>query len=305
MPEKHSSTEIQCNERPALVVISAVRNEENLLPRTIDSMVTQTVKPRRWIIVDDGSTDSTAEIAEAAAQKYEWIRVVQRDNRGFRKLGGGVIDAFNAGLETVDIEYDFIAKMDADLSFGLRYIERILEEFARDPRLGSASGKVYRPEGSGFVEEFMIDEMVAGQWKMYRRECFEEIGGLVAEVMWDGIDFHKARQAGWTTRSFDIPEIRIIHHRLMGSSDRNVLRGRLRWGYGQWFMGTHPLYIAASAGLRMLEKPYVIGGVLILIGYLTAAIRRDPRYPDLQFRQELKQWQLGRLRHLVAAGQVR
>lgn len=293
------------NGTPKIVVISPVRNEERLLPGTIESMVQQTVTPAEWIIVDDGSTDNTAEIVEKAAAEHSWIRLVRRTDRGFRKLGGGVIDTFNDGLATTEVDWDFVGKLDADLTFGPDYLARILEEFEANPKLGSASGKVYRPEGNGVVEEFMIDEMVAGQWKLYKRECFDGIGGLVAEVMWDGIDFHKARQAGWDTRSFPIPELAIIHHRLMGSSDKNVLRGRMRWGFGQWFMGTHPLYMLASAALRMTEKPYIIGGILIFAGYLKAALQGQPRYGDLAFRADLQKWQLGRLKQLIVAGQVR
>jgi hypothetical protein len=151
----------------------------------------------------------------------------------------------------------------------------------------------------------MIDEMVAGQFKLYRRECFEAIGGFVPEVMWDGIDFHTARQRGWRTRSFDDPQLRLLHLRLMGSSDRSVLRGRLRWGRGQWFMGSHPLYALASAALRTREKPYAVGGLLIAAGYLGAMLRRAPRYADQVFRQELQRWQLARLRRLLLQGQVR
>ena len=296
-------------ERPGagrrLVIVSPVRNEEKLLPGTIASVVAQTQRPSLWIIVDDGSTDSTAEIVRAAAAEHDWIRLYQRADRGVRKLGGGVVDAFNDGLEQVDVDYDYVAKMDADLTFGPRYIERLMEHFEADPQLGSASGKVFRPEGDGEVEEFMIDEMVAGQWKLYRRECFEGIGGLVAEVMWDGIDFHKARRAGWRTRSIMEEELKIAHHRLMGSSHKSIYTGRLRWGRGQWFMGSHPLYVLASSGLRMKEKPYLVGGFLIFCGFVQAWLQGNPRYGDREFRRDLQRWQLGRLKALVFRGQVR
>ena len=288
-----------------VVVVSPVRNEEDLLPGAIASMASQTLQPALWVIVDDGSSDRTAEIAERAAATYDWIRVIRRSDRGARKLGGGVIDAFYAGLETVDIEFDFIGKMDADLTFSSDYLRRIVERFAIDPALGAASGKVFRPEKDHEVEEFMIDEMVAGQWKLYRRECFEAIGGLVREVMWDGIDFHRARQVGYVTRSFAEPTLRIRHHRLMGSSDRGILRGRRRWGKGQWFMGTHPLYMIASAALRATEKPYVVGGFMMLVGYFGAMLRGDRRYGDQSFRRELRAWQMRRLRRLVLKGEVR
>jgi len=288
-----------------VVVISPVRDEERLLPGAIASLAAQTTRPVLWLIVDDGSKDGTAAIAAEAAREHAWIRVVQRSDRGRRELGGGVVRAFDDGLAAVDVPHDYIAKMDADLTFGPRYLEGLLERFEADPRLGSASGKVFRPEPHGDVEEFMIDEMVAGQWKLYRRSCFDAIGGLVPALMWDGIDFHRSRQAGFRTRSFADPALRIRHHRLMGSSDRGIVRGRLRWGRGQWFMGSHPLYVLASAAFRMLEKPYVVGGALIAAGYAQAMLGREERYGDAGFREELHRWQLRRLGRLVVAGEVR
>jgi poly-beta-1,6-N-acetyl-D-glucosamine synthase len=288
-----------------LAVVTPARNEERFLPSLIKAMVAQKVRPAVWVIVDDGSEDTTAEIAEAASAEHPWIQLVRRSDRGSRKLGGGVVAAFEEGLRAVDLEYDFVGKLDADVTFGPLYLQRLFEVYEQDARLGSASGKVYRPEGEGLVEEFMIDDMVAGQWKTWRRECFSDIGGLVCAVMWDGIDFHRARMFGWRTRSIMQPDLAIHHHRLMGSSDRNVLKGRLRWGAGQWFMGSHPLYVFASSVLRMRERPYVIGGVLITVGYLRAALRREPRYECSDFRRSLRSWQKNRLWRLLSRGEVR
>jgi len=285
-----------------LAIVSPCRDEERTLERTIACMQAQTRPPARWVVVDDGSRDSTPEILARAAREIPWLRVVRRADRGFRKLGGGVIDAFYEGLGSVDVDYDFVAKMDVDLEFSPRYLERLFEEFDRDPSLAAASGKVYRLEGNRLVEEFMIDEMVAGQFKLYRRDAFERIGGFVREIMWDGIDFHRARIAGYRTASIEDPELRILHLRLMGSSDRNVLRGRLRWGRGQWFMGSSLPYVVASGLFRMREKPYGIGGLLIIAGYLRAALARDARYGDPEFRRELRRWQHGRLLGLLAGG---
>jgi cellulose synthase/poly-beta-1,6-N-acetylglucosamine synthase-like glycosyltransferase len=280
---------------PRVVIVSPCRDEARTLERTVACMEAQTRPPTRWIVVDDGSTDATPKILADAQKRIPWLRVVKRADRGFRKVGGGVIDAFYDGLASVDVDYDFVAKMDVDLEFSPRYLEHILAHFARDPKLAAASGKVFRPEGEGLVEEFMIDEMVAGQFKLYRRDAFERIGGFVREVMWDGIDFHRARMEGYRTASLPDSELRIIHLRLMGSSDRSVYRGRLRWGKGQWFMGSSLPYVAASGVFRMREKPYVIGGLLIVAGYLSAALRREPRYGDPTFRTELRRWQWARL----------
>jgi len=139
------------------------------------------------------------------------------------------------------------------------------------------------------------DEFSLGACKCYRVACFREIGGFVAQTMWDGIDCHRCRMKGWTARSFHDPQLRLYELRPMGSSDRSVLRGRWRWGQGQHFMGTHPLYALAIAGYRVSERPWIIGGLLILAGYLTGYVRRCPRYEDLDFRRHLRNWQLARL----------
>ena len=290
---------------PRLVIISPIRDEERTIHQTIACMEQQTVKPVLWVMVDDGSSDRTPEILRETAARLPWVKVVTRNNRGFRKVGGGVIDTFYAGLDAVDVDYDFVAKMDVDLEFGPTYLETIFQYFAEDPQLAAASGKVYRPEGDGEVEEFMIDEMVAGQFKLYRREAFERIGGFVREVMWDGIDFHKCRQAGLRTRSIDDPALRLRHLRLMGSSDRSVYVGRMRHGRGQWFMGTSLPYMVATGLFRMHEKPYVLGGACMVIGYLQAALERQPRFSETRFRRELRRWQRQRLVGLVTGKGVR
>lgn len=285
---------------PRVLLVSPCRDEERTLERTIACVRAQTVPPAEWVVVDDGSRDRTPEILARTAAELPWLTVVRREDRGFRRLGGGVIDAFYDGLAAARPGYEFLAKMDVDLEFSPRYLERLLGEFARDPKLAAASGKVFRPEGDRLVEEHIIDEMVAGQFKLYRREAFEQIGGFVREVMWDGIDFHRARMEGWTTRSFPDPELRLLHLRLMGSSHRSVYEGRLRWGRGQWFMGSWFPYVLASGVFRMREKPYGIGGLLIVAGYLQAALQRAPRYGDPAFRADLRRWQARRLRALAS-----
>ena len=280
-----------------LVIVSPVRDEAKLIAKTIDSIVAQTVRPMEWVIVDDGSKDNTAAIVREYMAKHDFIRLVTITDRGFRKLGGGVVAAFKFGLTQIaSPSFQYIAKLDGDMSFGPRYLETMFKAFESDPKLAAVSGKVYRPEGGGFVEEWTIDEHVAGQFKLYRWEAYQDIGGFVEEVLWDGIDVHTARMKGWHTMSFDDPEARLIHHRLMGSSDKNVYRGRLRLGRGIYFMGYHPLYALASSIFRMGEKPFLIGGLLIFVGYVKAAIQRVPRYDNPEFRAYLQNWQLSKLK---------
>jgi poly-beta-1,6-N-acetyl-D-glucosamine synthase len=281
---------------PRYVVISPVRDEAAYLQRTIDALVAQTVRPAMWVIVDDGSRDATPDIAAAAAALHDWIRVVRRPDRGVRKVGGGVIEAFYDGLTQVDLSsMDFICKFDGDLEFAPQYFERLFAHFAANPRLGTASGKCWLVTDDGLELERTNDEFSLGAAKTWRRACFEQIGGLVREVMWDGIDCHRCRQFGWQAASFHDEVLRIFHLRRMGSSFRSIYRGRLRWGYGQYFMGTHPLYALAIAAYRTLERPWLVGGLLIFAGYANAWWRRAPRYADEAFRRHLRAWQLRKL----------
>jgi len=279
------------------VVISPVRDEVEFLPRVIKSMESQTIQPLEWVVVDDGSTDGTTEMLLEAAARLSWMNVVVKPDRGERSVGPGVVEAFYYGYDRMKSqEYDFIAKMDGDIEFDPTYVETLISYFEKDPYLGSASGKIFLPVGDKLVEERTSDEMTIGAFNFYRRKAFEDIGGFVREVMWDGIAYHRARIAGWRTRSIADPRLSFIHKRLMGSSHKSILHGRVRWGRGQYFMGTHPLYIMAITAYRMLEKPFFIGGMGILTGYLTSALKRMKRYGDDAFRKSLHAWQMERLK---------
>jgi glycosyltransferase involved in cell wall biosynthesis len=280
------------------VIIMPSRNEEQFIGNTLDCLVRQTALPTEVVIVSDGSTDRTGDIGEEYGAQHPWIHVVNRPDRGTRVVGGGVIEAFYAGYEALrTTEYDYICKLDADLTLPDNYFEWVMGKMEADPRLGSASAKVFNPSlgGGKLFEEGIIDEQVSGAAKFYRKAAFEDIGGFVQEVMWDGIDFHTCRMKGWTTRSFRDDEVFILHHRLMGSSYRSIYHGRLRWGRGQWFMGTHPFYIIASGVFRMRERPFIIGGLLIIVGFFSAMLKGSPRYAKGDFRKHLHSWQLGRL----------
>ena len=283
---------------PRILIISPSKDEANFIGRTIASMAAQTLKPARWIIVDDGSTDRTGAIADEAAAAYPWIQVLHRPPGTQRRVGPGVIEAFYAGLNQANLaDYDFVCKLDADLEFPPHYFAELIRRFEANPRLGTASGKAYIPVGDQWVLERTSDDFSHGVAKLFRRECFEDIGGFVREVMWDGIDCHRCRMKGWQAVSYPDPELAIKHLRQMGSSFKSVYHGRLRWGRGQYFMGTHPLYILGISGYRMLERPWITGGLCILGGYLDSWIHRRPQYGDPEFRKHLHKWQLRELRH--------
>ena len=282
------------------VLITPCRDEADTAHRTLESVVNQSVPPALWIIVDDGSTDGTPQILEQYAKRYPFIEVQRREDRGRRSVGPGVVDAFYAGLQHVNLErFDYICKLDLDLDLPERYFETLMHRMAVDPQLGTCSGKPYcagrsntekRVDGE-LVPEPCGDEMSVGMSKFYSVECFRAIGGFVREVMWDGIDCHRCRMLGWSARSWDEPTLRFIHLRPMGSSYRGVLTGRMRHGYGQYYMGTGWAYITASAVYRMLKQPRMIGGLGIWWGYAQAWLRGRPRYPDRAFRRFLRRYQ--------------
>lgn len=276
------------------VLITPCRDEATYARRSLDSVVAQTVPPALWVIVDDGSKDETPAILAEYAAKVPWIRVVRREDRGKRAVGPGVIDAFYAGLDTVKLEeFSFLCKFDLDLDIPPRYFEILLDRMAKEPRLGTCSGKPYfpDPQTGALVSEKCGDEMSVGMTKFYRTTCFQDIGGFVREVMWDGIDCHRCRMQQWIACSWDEPEIRFIHLRPMGSSQQSIWVGRMRHGFGQYFMGTGLLYMTASSIFRMAHPPFVLGGLAMWWGYVRSALQGKPRYGDAAFRTFLRRYQ--------------
>jgi biofilm PGA synthesis N-glycosyltransferase PgaC len=284
------------------VIISPVRDEAAFARRTLDSVTSQTVPPALWIIVDDGSTDGTGAILAEYAARFPYIRVQARRDRGARAVGPGVIEAFYAGLDTVeDIDrFTYICKLDLDLDLPAQYFQTLIEKMEAEPRLGTCSGKAYFPgptntvkDWSGeLISENCGDEMSLGMTKFYRRECFEQIGGFVREVMWDGIDCHRCRMLGWIACSWNEPALRFIHLRPMGSSQQSIISGRRRHGFGQYFMGTSLLYMTVSALFRATKAPHVAGGAAMWWGYMESLFRRKKRFADLEFRRFLRRYQL-------------
>ena len=288
------------------VLVTPCRDEAIYARRTLDAVLRQTEPPALWVIVDDGSKDETPAILAEYAARVPYIRLVRRPDRGDRKLGGGVIDAFYAGYDTLDPQaFDYVCKLDLDLDLPPGYFAGLMDRMEQEPRIGTASGKPYfLPPGakddsvrfplvdtSGLVSERTGDENSAGMTKFYRTACFRQIGGFVREVMWDGIDGHRCRQLGWIAVSWDVPELRFVHLRAMGTSHKNWLTGRARHGFGQYFMGTTPTYMLASALYRMTRPPLVVGGLAMAQGYFKSMLQGRPRYEDAAFRRFLREYQ--------------
>lgn len=268
--------------------------------RTLESVVAQTITPSLWVIVDDGSTDNTPNILAEYAAQHPFIKVVTRQDRGHRSVGPGVIEAFYEGYNAADIsQFDFLCKLDLDLDLPPRYFEILMKRMEESPRIGCCSGKPYffDEETGTLISEKCGDENAIGASKFYRRECFQQIGGFVRQVMWDGIDGHRCRMLGWIACSWDELELRFLHLRPMGSSQKGIITGRVRHGYGQYYMGTGLVYMVLSALYRMTRPPPVIGGMAMLWGYLGSLVSRQERLADPAFRSFLRKYQWACLIH--------
>jgi len=265
------------------VLITPARNEAALIVLTLQSMTAQTVKPLKWVIVSDGSTDGTDEIVKRYAASNDWIELLRMPERKERNFAGKV-RAFNAGHARVkDLDYDFIGSMDADLSFEADYFEFLLGKFEGQPSLGLV-GTPFKENNVGYDYRYVSIEHVSGACQLFRRECFEAVGGYTP-VRGGGIDLIAvltARMKGWQTRTF--PEKVLTHHRAQGSAKYNSVMIRFKDGEKDYVLGGHPLWEIFRWVYQMSRPPFVIGGCALLAGYVSSFVRRKPKSvsPELQ-----------------------
>jgi len=252
---------------PAYVVISPVKDEEKFIEATLQSMVAQTVKPVRWIVVDDGSGDRTPDMVEAYTRQHAWITLVRLPRRKERGAGSPVVRAFHAGWEMVEQgTFDFVVKMDCDLRLPATYFEQLLEKFHNDPGLGITSGAYVEETENGWRRVAMPEYHAAGATKVIRARCFEEIGGFVASRGWDTVDEIRARTRGWRTCHF--PELTFEHLKPEGSSRGALYTSRLH-GEVYYLTGGPAAFFLFKALHRMVfGRPPLVAGMMLLAGYL-------------------------------------
>ncbi len=259
------------------VLITPARNEERFIEKTIQSVVGQTVLPSKWVIVNDGSTDATARIVGQYLAQYDWMELVDLPIHRDRSFAAKV-HAFNAGFDRVkNLEYEVIGNLDSDLSFEADYCEFLLTKFEEDANLGVA-GTIFREEGySSATDSFEGQNHVAGGCQLFRRRCFEEMGGYIANRA-GGIDWiavTTARMMGWTTRSFR--EKSFFHYRSLGTAERSLLASTFSYGEKDFYLGGHPLWELFRVAYRATKRPYLLGGIALYSGYLSAFLRQTKR----------------------------
>jgi len=289
---------------PTYVLITPARNEAEFIELTIKSVVEQTVRPAKWVIVSDGSTDGTDEIVKNYAAHHQWIELVRMPERRERHFAAKV-NAFNAGYASAKgLDYQVICSMDGDISFEEDYFSFLLQKLAEDPTLGLVGTPFKENSGEAYDFRFVSTEHVSGACQVFRRECFEQIGGYVP-VKGGGIDLIAvitARMKGWKTRTFT--EKMCQHHRKMGTAQHSELRAWFRLGTKDYALGCHPLWESFRTLYQMTKKPFVLGGLLLLAGYVSAGVRRAERPVSRELVAFRRREQMQRLRKFLTSNRI-
>lgn len=262
---------------PDYVVVTPARNEARSIELTIQSVLAQTVRPVKWVIVSDGSTDGTDDIVKKHAVQHEWIELLRMPEREERHFAGKVY-AFNAGLDRVkELPYEVIASLDADISFDEGYFAFLLEKLVADPALGLVGTPFQEISNETYDYRFVNIEHVSGACQVFRRECFEAIGGYVPVKggAIDNIAVISARMKGWKTRTFT--DKVCVHHREMGTAQRSAWKARFKFGAKDYAIGNHPLWELFRTVYQMTKKPLFFGGAALGAGYVWAFLRGAKR----------------------------
>jgi glycosyltransferase involved in cell wall biosynthesis len=282
------------------VLVTPARNEAAFIEATIRSVINQTKLPKRWIIVSDGSIDGTDEIVRRYAIEHSWIELLRMPERKERSFGGKVLCFEAAYTRLKDTTFDIIANLDADITFSPGYIAFLVDKFIADPELGIA-GTPFVENGTSYDFRFTSLEHVSGACQLFRRACYEQIGGYVP-VKGGGIDWIaviSARMHGWRTRTFT--ETVCYHHRPMGTASSGKLIANFRLGRQDYYLGGHPLWQIIRATYQLARPPYIIGGTLILAGYGWGWLTRAKRPVSKELTKFHRTEQMQRLRKILLA----
>jgi poly-beta-1,6-N-acetyl-D-glucosamine synthase len=286
-------------EMSCYIIITPAHNEESFIAKTAEAVIAQTVQPLKWIVIDDASTDKTAEIVRRYSSRHGFIQLVNLERAKGRHFGNKV-RAFNLGLaEARKMNFDFIGNLDADISFEAEYFETILGEFRKDLKLGLAGGMVHTRVGEAYVSQEVALDSVAGAVQLFRRECFDQVGGFIplSNGGEDSAAEISARMHGWKTRTF--PRCQVLEHRLTGSATARPLVSRAKEGRRMYSLGYDCCFFTIRSIHRVLKKPAVVGSLAELYGFFTGLIRRSPIMLSAEAVQFLRAEQRNKLKRYL------
>ena len=286
------------------VLISAARDEEAYIPKVLDSVTSQTILPKQWVIVNDGSRDRTGDIVREYQKDHPFISLLEVGADKGRSFGSKAL-AVRAGYELLkDLEFDFIGNLDADVSFAPTYYESILKKFEANPKLGIAGGVIMDRVNGGFQRSFSNLNHTPGAIQFFRREIFDKIGGY-PKLRTGGIDSAAAimtRMHGWQTKSFE--DLEVYHYRREGTGDSNILRARTRQGATDYNLGSHPVFEIVKAARRLAERPWIIGSMLRLYGFFMPLVRGTDRDIPDDVVKFLREEEMKRLKAILRIGSL-
>jgi glycosyltransferase involved in cell wall biosynthesis len=289
---------------PKYALVTPARNEARFIEQTIQSVVAQTIRPIVWIVVSDGSTDETDAIVGRYLEMHSWIQLVRMPERRDRHFAAKV-SSFNAGFERVkDLDYDIVGNLDADITFEPDYFAFLLQKFAEDSTLGVA-GTPFVEGNQSYDYRYTNVEHVSGACQLFRKNCFADIGGYVP-IKGGGIDWlavTTARMKGWKTKTFT--EKVCYHRRAIGTAQKNKFRALFAQGGKDYYLGGHPLWQVFRASYQLRRKPYIVGGFLLLFGYLWSAITGVKRQVSPELMRFHRAEQMQRLRRALGLASAR
>ncbi len=269
-------------------IITPAKNEAKFIEQTLKSVIAQTVRPKKWIIVDDGSSDNTADIVSDYSNKYDFIKLIKNQSAREQRAGGSkVVRAFNVGYKMIHDEYfDFIVKLDADLTLPCNYFEEVIKCFELNSKIGLCGGYCVLEDNGKLIPESYTEDHVRGAFKSYRRECLNDMGGLKEIWSWDGIDESAIAFHGWELK---VLPLAVVHHRPT-SQEYNKLKFCFKTGREMFKERIEPLSLLIISAVYFFRKPVILGSILFVIGYFVSWVKKDGKVIDKELGDYIRKY---------------
>lgn len=278
------------------IIITPVHNESEYLPNYIDSIINQTFIPKELLLVDDSSTDDSAQIIKNYAENYSWITFKFRESEQKKVQGSKVVEAFNFGIKNKNLSgLEFISKIDADLELPKDYFEKVREAFKSNLKYGIIGGYILELEGGEWIPKLDSNYHVRGALKSYRIKCYNNIDGLMPVLGWDGLDEMKAFYFGWKTKNLELP----VKHFRPAASDYNKISLTYKIGMANYKNGGNMFMAIVRTIVRSTEKPYIINGISFFLGYFVALLKQEKKNVDKDLSKFINNFHFQRLKRKI------